>query len=156
MEGSTHAAVDTGRLLFVCTGAFVGLKEIIEHRIGLGRSQIGFLSRGEERNDDVPDLPIFQTLCQAGTEDLVRFGMIPEFVGRFATISVLHELSRSAMCKILGENIERSALALQKELARIHGIELVFTDEALDTIAAEAEALGTGARGLHRLIVSFR
>lgn len=152
MEGSRHAAVDTSRLLFICTGAFVGLQEIVERRLGSGRSPIGFLRMEEAEREDVPDLPVYRTLCQAGTDDLVRFGMIPEFVGRFATITVLHELSRGAMRKILGDKIERSALGLQKELARIHGIELVFTDEALDLIAGQAEALGTGARGLHRLI----
>ncbi len=152
MEGSRHAAVDTSRLLFVCTGAFVGLREIVEARIGAARSEIGFGRRVDATSDAVPDLPVFRTLTQAGTEDLVRYGMIPEFVGRFATVTVLHELARGALRTILTESIERSALSMQKELARLHGIDLRFNEEALDALAGEAERLGTGARGLHRLI----
>jgi hypothetical protein len=80
--------------------------------------------------------------------------MIPEFVGRFATITALHELGLADMRAIVGESTEASALLRQKALARIHGIELELSSDALDLIAAEAHRLGTGARGLHRLIGS--
>lgn len=90
--------------------------------------------------------------CQAQTSDLIEYGLIPELIGRFATVTVLHELTRSALRSILSDSIAGSALERQKTFARIHGIELVITDEALDTIADEAVVLGTGARGLHRLI----
>ncbi|MBZ0151023.1 MAG: AAA family ATPase [Planctomycetes bacterium] len=151
-DSSRHPAVDTSRLLFVCAGAFVGLDQIVQRRLGEGRSKLGFAPRPAERAADVAGQPLYKTLCQAETRDLVEFGMIPEFIGRFATISVLHDLPKSALRAILDGGIERSALARQQELARLHGIELEITGEALDTIAAEAEVLGTGARGLARLI----
>lgn len=152
MEGQAHAAVDTGRLLFICTGAFVGLSDLIRRRLGAGQSQMGFRARAEEEAEEVPDQPVYEALVQAETKDLVEFGMIPEFIGRFATLTVLHELSRGALKNILTGKLEGSALERQRELARLHGIELEFTNCALDAIAREAEALGTGARGLARLI----
>jgi ATP-dependent Clp protease ATP-binding subunit ClpX len=153
-EGSERPAVDTARLLFVCTGAFVGLDEIVRARLGEGRGRIGFRLRAQEADDvkGLPDQPLYEALCQVQTEDLVRYGMIPEFVGRFATITVLHELNQKALRRILKDSMEHSALKQQQCFARIHGIDLVFSDEALDAIAEEAEALGCGARGLHRLI----
>ncbi len=151
-QGSPHAAIDTSRLLFVCAGAFVGLDQIVQRRLGSGRSRLGFVPRPAEQRDERGDQRLYETLCQAQTSDLVAFGMIPEFIGRLATITVLHELPRSALRTILGQGVQRSALARQQEFARIHGIELVITDDALDAIAAEAEALGTGARGLDRLV----
>jgi len=151
-ETSRHAPVDTSRLLFVCTGAFVGLDGIVERRLGHSRTHIGFHGRANEGVGELPDQPIYERLCQVETGDLVEFGLIPEFIGRFATISVLHELSRSALRTILSGAIEDSALQRQQQLAAIHGIELVFDREALDALAAEAEALRTGARALHRLV----
>lgn len=151
-ESSGHPEVDTGRLLFICTGAFVGLDEIVNQRMGTGRGIMGFRERPAERLADIPDRPVYEALCQAQTVDLVKFGMIPEFIGRFATVSVLHELSRKDLRAIMSEETERSPLSLQQKLAEVHGIRLVFTPDALEAIAAEAEALGTGARGLHRLI----
>lgn len=152
LEGLGHAAIDTSRLLFICTGAFVGLRDIIEQRVGSGKSQIGFAARPQEHLEEIPDLPIYSSLCQVQTSDLVAFGMIPEFIGRFATITVLHELSQTDMREIIHGGVDRSPLKLQQELARIHGIALELTDEAFDAIAEEAVALGTGARGLHRLM----
>jgi hypothetical protein len=102
--------------------------------------------------EKVPDQPIYQALCQAVTSDLVEFGMIPEFIGRFATITALHELGRSDLRSIISDQTSGSALEKQKKLAELHGIELIITDDALDAIADEAMRLGTGARGLHRLI----
>lgn len=78
--------------------------------------------------------------------------MIPEFIGRFATVSALHRLDRDDLRAIVAVQTERSPLSRQQEIARAHGIDLVLTDEALDEIAKEVERLGTGARGLHRLI----
>lgn len=152
VEGAGHAAIDTSRLLFICTGAFVGLKEMIDQRLGTGRSRIGFAPRKNEDTAAIFDLPMFSSLCQVQTSDLVQFGMIPEFIGRFATISVLHELSVDDMKQIVKGSVDRSPLQLQQQLARIHGIELELTEEALSAIAEEAVALETGARGLHRLM----
>ncbi|MGE0144408.1 MAG: AAA family ATPase [Planctomycetota bacterium] len=151
-QGSNHKGVDTSRLLFVCAGAFVGLDRLVRRRLGEGRSQLGFARRPLEAREDVGDPSVYDALCRVETRDLVEYGMIPEFIGRFATITVLHDLPRSALRAILDSSVDRSALARQQQLARLHGIELVITDDALDAIAEEAEALGTGARGLHRLI----
>lgn len=151
-EGAGHQGVDTSRLLFVCTGAFVGLKRIIEKRLGSHQRSIGFIARADEKVAEIPDQPIYQALCQAETRDLVDFGMIPEFIGRFATVTVLHELSKKDLRAIISTQTERSALDKQKMLAKLHGIELEISDDALDAIAEEATAMGTGARGLHRLI----
>jgi ATP-dependent Clp protease ATP-binding subunit ClpX len=152
VDSARHQAVDTSRVLFVCTGAFVGLQAIVDHRIGSGKSQLGFQARPKEHVDEIPDQPIYKSLCQAQTADLVEFGMIPEFIGRFATITVLHELGKADMRGIVSESTEASPLSIQKQLARIHGIDLHITEDGLDAIADEAVTLGTGARGLHRLI----
>lgn len=151
-EGNRHPPVDTGRLLFICTGAFVGLPEIVEKRLGRHQRRIGFSPKGLE--EVPPDArPIYTALCQAETQDLVAFGMIPEFIGRFATLTALHELGVKDLRAILdGGGIEDSALARQRRMAALHGIELVIEPAALDAIAEDAAALGTGARGLHRLI----
>ncbi len=151
-EGMGHPAVDTSRLLFICAGAFVGLQGIVERRLGSGRNRIGFVSRPQEQLSELSHPPVFKALCQAQTSDLVEFGMIPEFVGRFATVTVLHELSKQDLREILKSGTERSPLEKQKRLALIHGITLEIADDALEAIAEEAAALGTGARGLHRLI----
>lgn len=150
-ETSRHSTVNTGKLLFVCTGAFVGLETIIEDRLGKGQGTMGFHTlRAEE--SELPDGEEFGLLCQAQTVDLVKFGMIPEFIGRFATLSVLHKLAEKDLRAIAGVDTERSPLVRQQKLAAVHGIELILTEDALDAIAKEAAALGTGARGLHRLI----
>jgi ATP-dependent Clp protease ATP-binding subunit ClpX len=150
-ESNRHAAVDTSKLLFICTGAFVGLRELVETRLGLGRHQIGFVQRPQEDVATMPDGPQYSLLCQAQTGDFVNFGMIPEFIGRFATISALHELSQADMLAIL-QDVQGSPLAAQQQLARLHGIELGMSSAALAALASEAVRLGTGARGLHRLI----
>jgi len=145
--------VDTGKILFICTGAFVGLDQIINDRLGKGtKPQIGFLSRPEENVTAYPDQPVYTSLAQAQTSDLIKFGMIPEFIGRFATVTVLHDLSQDDLRAILSEKTARSPFELQKSIAAIHGIELELTSGALDAIAKQALELGTGARGLHRLV----
>ena len=154
VDGTPHSPIDTSRILFVCTGAFVGLADIVRRRLGDddSGSEMGFHTRAAERAAEVPDQPIYEALCQAQTSDLVEFGMIPEFIGRFADITSLHELSKKDLRAIISEGTESSPLERQRDLARIHGIELVITPEALDRIALEAARLGTGARGLARLI----
>ena len=152
VEGMGHAAVDTARLLFICTGAFVGLEEIVERRLGRGRHQIGFQARPSERVEALSNQPVYTALCQAQTRDLVEFGMIPEFVGRFATVTVLHELSPEDLREIVRGDVQRSPLEKQQRLALLHGIELEIAEDALNALVSEAASLGTGARGLHRLI----
>lgn len=152
MEGWEHASVDTSRMLFICTGAFVDLEKIIARRFGSGKSTIGFVSRQNEAVETIADRSTYTNLCQAQTSDLVEFGMIPEFIGRFATVSVLHDLSQADLRHIASNEVEDSPLQKQQHLARIHGIELKLAEDALDAIAAESARLRTGARGLHRLI----
>ncbi len=150
-ESMRHAPVDTGRLLFICTGAFVGLAGVVEKRLD-NDARIGFRSRDRNAMEHAPDSGTYAALCRAETDDLVAFGMIPEFVGRFATVTVLHDLSETDLRAIAGGDIDRSPLALQQRLAAVHGIELDFDNTVLDAVARDAFNLGTGARGLHRLI----
>ena len=154
VDGTPHSPIDTSRILFVCTGAFVGLADIVRRRLGDddSGSPMGFHTRTAENAVEIPDQPIYEALCQAQTSDLVEFGMIPEFIGRFVEVTALHELSKKDLRAIISEGTESSPLERQRDLARIHGIELVITPEALDRIAGEAARLGTGARGLARLI----
>lgn len=152
VDSQKHEPVDTARILFVCTGAFVGLSEVVERRLGTRRRNIGFHTRPNERLEEIPDQPIYRALCQAQTADFVEYGLIPEFIGRFATVTVLHELGLADLRAIVSEATEGSALTRQQALAAVHGIELEITPDALDAIAADALALGTGARGLARLI----
>ncbi|MFM9011046.1 MAG: AAA family ATPase [Planctomycetota bacterium] len=153
VDSNRHEPIDTSRSLFVCTGAFVGLQEIVERRLGAsGAPTIGFPTRAYENLTGVPNQPIYSALCQATTPDFVEFGMIPEFIGRFATITALHELSRADMRAIIGEATQGSALSRQQRFARLHGIDLEITDDALDEIVDDAFRMGTGARGLHRLV----
>lgn len=152
-DGNKHPAVDTGKILFVCSGAFVGLDEIISERIGESDSPKMGLRRPEKSS--FPNITIdkhFQLLRQANTSDFVSFGFIPELVGRFSTITMLHELNRQDFREIISSTIENSALARQKKIAEIHGIDLVFTVEAMDAISEKAHDLKTGVRALNRII----
>ncbi|MEM7383402.1 MAG: AAA family ATPase, partial [Verrucomicrobiota bacterium] len=151
-EGQSRPSVDSSRVLFICTGAFVGLEEIIELRRGRDDRKIGFAARPNEDLGGIHDQPVYEALCHAETRDLVEFGMIPEFIGRFSTMTVMHELGEEDMIEIMSGVTEHSALKKQKKLAAIHGIELTLEKGALKEMAKEAVALGTGARGLRRLI----
>jgi ATP-dependent Clp protease ATP-binding subunit ClpX len=144
--------VDTATVLFVCAGAFVGLDEQARLR-RWEREGFPVPSGGGRRPgaivgdtttsfpDDLPD-----------TEDLVAWGFIPEFVGRFATISATRALTADDLVSVLA-NAEDSALPRQQRLFAVHGIDLDFTPGALRAVAEEACALGTGARGLNRVVL---
>ena len=150
VDNTRHAPIDTSRILFICTGAFVGLQQITEQRLRGRSDKIGY--RAPQDIANVPDRQTVESLYQVETADLVEFGMIPEFIGRFSTVTVTHELGTAAMRAILSEQTQNSALEIQKKIAAIHGIELQISSEALDLIAEDAAKMGTGARGLHRLI----
>lgn len=135
--------VDTTDILFICGGAFVGLEEIIKHR--LGKSVIGFESSikrlGEEEN----------VLTLVEPDDLIRFGLIPEFVGRLPVVATLDELSEEELVRVLIE--PKNALVKQyQKLLELDGAELEFTPEALREIAREALRRKTGARGLRAIM----
>ena len=143
-ESSYSQCVDTRKMLFICCGAFVGLGEVARERLGTLRKRIGFDGGNQNTGGAFGKVPPHEI----APEDLVNFGMIPEFVGRFPNIGVLHELTQGDLRDILSK-MAHSPLARQRLLARIHGIELRFPDQTLDALAAAAAKLGTGARALN-------
>lgn len=138
--------VDTSDILFIASGAFTGLDAIVSKRLGAG-GRIGFDCSNEKLEG--------QNLLDSVTpQDLREFGMIPEFVGRFPIISHVETLGRDELVRILRE--PKGALVNEyKELLEMDGIELSFSDEALNSIADSALELGTGARGLRSVMESF-
>ena len=139
--------IDTTNILFICGGAFDGLEKIIENRIG--KKSIGFQAEiMEQRKKDVGVL-----LKQVLPEDFVKFGLIPEFIGRVPVNVSLNPLDKDALAKILTE--PKSALVKQyQKLFEMDGVELKFTDDALEAIAEKAIARNTGARGLRSIMES--
>ncbi len=137
--------IDTTNILFICGGAFEGLEKIIETRI---RTQnMGFRASIEsKRNRNVGEL-----LAQVLPEDLLKFGLIPEFVGRLPIVVTLNALDEEALVKILTE--PRNALVKQyQKIFNMDGVDLVFTKEAVGSIAREATARKTGARALRSIV----
>lgn len=135
--------VDTTDILFILSGAFVGLEGIVARRIGAGQKKIGFRSVEEERRAS--------SLGDVTPADLRDFGLIPEFIGRFPVITHVNPLKREDLLKILSEP-EDSLIGQYTELLREDGIELVVGDDAREAVVDEAVSLGTGARGL-RLVM---
>lgn len=135
--------VDTTDILFICGGAFVGLEEIIKRR--LGKSVVGFESAIGKQSIEG------NVLSYVEPDDLVHFGMIPEFIGRFPVIAVLDELTEEDLVRILVE--PKNALVKQyKKLFEVEGVELEFTEGALREIARESIKRKTGARGLRAIM----
>jgi ATP-dependent Clp protease ATP-binding subunit ClpX len=136
--------IDTSNILFICGGAFSGIDEVIKHRTD--KSGIGFGAAVKDTQSSVAS--IVETL---EPEDLVKFGLIPEFVGRLPVISTLHELDEDALVRILQE--PKNALVNQyKYLFDIDEVELDFRTEALLEIAKKALQRKTGARGLRSIM----
>ena len=137
--------IDTTNILFIVGGAFAGLEHIVEQRVG--KKTLGFTAevRGAaERDSD--DL-----LGQVRPEDLTKFGLIPEFIGRLPLIASVNKLDREALVQILTE--PRNALVKQyQKLFELDDVQLEFTSEAIDSIADRAMERGTGARGLRAII----
>jgi ATP-dependent Clp protease ATP-binding subunit ClpX len=137
--------IDTTNILFICGGAFAALDKVIERRIG--KQGIGFGAAMEETIEFDPG-NIFE---QCLPEDLVQYGLIPEFIGRLPVMSAVHQLSRHELMTILTE--PRNALVKQfQRFFQFDGIELVFADEALVSVADKALERETGARGLRSII----
>ena len=137
--------IDTTNVLFICGGAFAGLEKIIEHRIG--RSGMGFGAVLRVKTDKTTSDPFADVM----PEDLLKFGMIPEFVGRLPVITSVHNLDREALIQILTE--PRNALVRQyRRLFELDGVDLEFTDDALEAVADQAILRGTGARGLRAIL----
>ena len=137
--------IDTTNVLFVCGGAFANLDKVIERRIG--HNGVGFSASMKTRaQKDTGE--IFERVLP---EDLVNYGLIPEFIGRLPVVSAVHQLSRDDLIRILTE--PRNALVKQfQRFFQFDGIELVFSDDALISIAEKALARETGARGLRSII----
>jgi len=138
-------SIDTTNILFICGGAFAGLEEIIEARTG--SSSLGFGSRlraiSERKTDDV--------LAQVMPEDLLKFGMIPEFIGRLPVLTNVRSLDRTALVRILSE--PRNALIKQyQRLFELDNVALEFEPAALEAVADQAMLRGTGARGLRAIL----
>lgn len=139
--------VDTSNILFICGGTFNGLEHIIQRR--LGPNVMGFgatIIKKEEKNTE-------KILRQVQPEDLIKFGLIPEFIGRLPVVATLGELNEASLIKILEE--PKNALVKQfKKLFEIEGVNLRFTDSALLSIAKEAMKRKSGARGLRAILES--
>lgn len=137
--------IDTSNILFICGGAFDGLNDVIANRVSSG--SIGFAVNRVHKMDKL-DPAIFQ---HVEPDDLLRFGLIPELIGRLPVISALDKLSPEAMRSILLE--PRNALLKQyQKLFAMDGMELVFDDGAITSIVDRAQSLGTGARGLRAVL----
>jgi ATP-dependent Clp protease ATP-binding subunit ClpX len=136
--------IDTRGILFICGGAFVGLDKIIEKRKHTGTS-IGFNSKVNAKDDSALNYG------DVITKDLITFGMIPEFVGRFGIITSVEELSTDQLVKILKE--PKNSLTRQYQyMFDIDGIDLEFDDEAFSAIAEKSKSLKTNARGLKNIL----
>tara|TARA_B100002051_G_scaffold267191_1_gene295346 strand:- start:245 stop:1588 length:1344 start_codon:yes stop_codon:yes gene_type:complete len=138
--------VDTSNILFICGGAFSGLEKVIEYRTN--KSGIGFLAEVKESEEQTDLGVIFE---KVEPEDLIKYGLIPEFVGRLPIVSSLHELSKEAMVRILTE--PKNALIKQyQKLFSMEDTKLEFLPEALTKIAELAMLRKTGARGLRTIL----
>ena len=137
--------IDTGNVLFICGGAFSGLEQIIERRTG--KQAMGFgaeiTKKGARSHNEL--------LADAGQEDLLKFGLIPEFIGRLPVVATLMELDEDALIKVLTE--PKNALVKQyRKLFSIDEVDLSFTDGALTEVARQAIERKTGARGLRAIL----
>jgi len=137
--------IDTTNVLFIVGGAFAGLENIIESRIG--RKGVGFHAQVRSKSEKDPG----ELFAQVMPEDLLKFGMIPEFVGRLPMIGAVHSLDREALIKILTE--PKNALVKQyQKFFEFEDVELELTQPALEAIADQALLRGTGARGLRAVL----
>ena len=137
--------IDTTNILFICGGAFAGLESIIENRIG--QKGVGFHGTVRSKADKDPG----ELFAQVLPEDLLRFGMIPEFIGRLPMIGAVRSLDREALTKILIEP-KNSLVKQYQKVFEFEDVELEFTTDALDAIADQALLRSTGARGLRAIL----
>lgn len=133
-----YIPIDTTNILFICGGAFIGIRDIVSRR--MGRSKIGFGNREE----------IFENL-DVTSDDLIEFGLIPEFVGRLPVVSMLSDLTAETLKKILVEP-KNSLVKQYQKLFDMEGCKLTFTEEALDVIVQKAMEQETGGRGLRSVM----
>ncbi len=147
-EGGDEVILDTSNILFIVGGAFAGLEDHVAKRLKPNQRSIGFSVPIHDEKDGIDSE---QFLAEVQPEDLRRFGLIPEFIGRFPVLASLEELDEAALIKILTE--PRNALIRQfQKLFAYDNIELNFSDEAISAIARQAIERGTGARGLRAVL----
>ncbi len=138
-------SIDTTNILFICGGAFAGLEQLIARRIG--KNQVGFNAAVNSKDELSSD----ELHTEVMPEDLLAYGLIPEFIGRLPVISAIHQLTRDDLVQILGE--PKNALVRQfQQFFSYDNVELVFTDDALWSISDKALERETGARGLRSII----
>ncbi len=140
-----YVKVDTSNILFICGGTFTGLEKIVEQRVN--KKSMGFGANISSKKD----INIGELLEQLKPEDLIKFGLIPEFLGRLPVITSIGELNEKSLVKILTE--PKNALIKQyRELFKVEGVDLQFTDEACEAMAKEAVTRKSGARGLRAIM----
>ena len=141
--------VDTKNMLFICGGAFSGLDKIIQQR----SAESGGIGFGAKVKSSERKLDVSKLLFDVEPEDLIKFGLIPEFVGRLPVVATLEELDESALVKILTE--PKNAISKQfKKLFEMEGVELEIRPDALAAVAQKAMKRKTGARGLRTILES--
>ncbi len=140
-----YIQVNTEKILFICGGAFVGLEDLVKRR--LGRNTLGFHSHGAAKDLDDPTVNILESVQP---EDLLHFGLIPEFIGRLPVISSLRKLTEEELINILTEPKNALVRQYSKQLA-MNGVKLRLTRDALRALAEEAFRRGTGARALRSI-----
>jgi ATP-dependent Clp protease ATP-binding subunit ClpX len=144
-----YIQMNTKNILFICGGTFAGLEKIIERRVS--NKAMGFRA---PRPEEVRERTVGETLALIETEDLLKFGFIPEFIGRFAVIATLHGLTQTDLVRVLTE--PRNSLVKQYEkFFSMEGVELRFTPDSLQEIAHRAIHKGTGARALRSILESL-
>ncbi len=137
--------IDTTDMLFICGGAFAGLEEVIGSRVG--KKSVGFGAEVRSTERGRPS----ELISQVMPEDLISFGLIPEFIGRLPVVATVDDLDREALVRVLTE--PKNALSKQyRKFFEMDGVELVVTDDALEAIAEQAMRRGTGARGLRAIM----
>ncbi|MBW4647915.1 MAG: ATP-dependent protease ATP-binding subunit ClpX [Kastovskya adunca ATA6-11-RM4] len=138
--------IDTSNILFICGGAFVGLEKVVEQRVG--KRSMGFVQSGENQSKDQRAADVLRHL---EPDDLVKFGLIPEFIGRVPVVAVIDPLDEEALMEILTE--PRNALVKQyQKLLKMDNVQLEFKPDAVRAIAQEAYRRKTGARALRGIV----
>ncbi|HWN44441.1 MAG TPA: ATP-dependent Clp protease ATP-binding subunit ClpX [Thermoanaerobaculia bacterium] len=137
--------IDTTNILFICGGAFVGLDDVIERR--MNQKSLGFGAEIKSKREKKANLILENVL----PEDLIKYGLIPEFVGRLPVVATLEELDEEALVRILHEP-KNSLIRQYQTMLEFEGVELKFTDEALAAVAKEALKRNVGARGLRIIL----
>ena len=149
-----YIQIDTTNVLFICAGAFIGLDKIVQRRIG--KHVLGFHARFENGSDQTQDSTeeTERILENVEPEDLLKFGLIPEFIGRLPAISVLRELTQDELVEILS-GTKNAVIKQYQKLFAMEDVALSFTDDALEALAKKAIDRGTGARGLRSILESI-